>query len=160
MCRVAPVCVVVMFSPERFGPQRTSFGVSEAPTGRNFIGLKTAFRSKDSRTPLQKAAHFRFSEPATPSVQSGRGWRPSDLSDPYKRQFLTELTGRIFHLAASGVGLPPSKPRPHLSSLTLTFTTTLCYRVLCTCCWREGGVRQVCNGVVLVLLTLSVAVVS
>ncbi|MPC93459.1 hypothetical protein E2C01_088587 [Portunus trituberculatus] len=103
-----------MFSPERFGSQRTSFGVTEAPTGRNFIGLKTAFRPKDSRTPLQKAAHFRFSEPATPSVQSGRGWRPSDLTDPHKREFLTELTGRIFHLAASGVGTPQRTHVLHL----------------------------------------------
>ncbi|KAG0722815.1 hypothetical protein GWK47_043851 [Chionoecetes opilio] len=92
-----------MFSPERFGVTRASFGVTEASTGRNFIGLKTAFRPKDSRrTPLQMAAHFRFSEPATPSVQDGRGWRPSDLSDPNKKQLLTELTGRIFHLAANG----------------------------------------------------------
>ena len=107
-----------MFSPDRFGSTRTSFGVAETPTGRNFIGLKTAFRPKDSRTPLQKAAHFRFSEPSTPSVRDGRGWRPSDLSDPHKKQLLTELTGRIFHLAASGVGITPSKPRPPASSVT------------------------------------------
>lgn len=108
-----------MFSPERFGARRGSFGNPEPPSGRNFIGLKTAFRQKEAtRTPLQKAAHFRFSEPATPSVLKDRGLRPSDLSDPHKKQFLTELTGRVFHLAVSGVG--PKSSLLYLSILVLS----------------------------------------
>ncbi|KAK7068990.1 hypothetical protein SK128_002312 [Halocaridina rubra] len=92
-----------MFSPDRYGARAGSFGKVTDLAGRNFIGLKTAFRSKaDTRTPLQKAAHFRFSEPATPSILTQRGLKPSDLSDPHKKQFLTELTGRIFHLSLQG----------------------------------------------------------
>lgn len=93
-----------MFSPDRYTTRRVSFGTVEDSGQRNYIGLKTAFRTKSTRTPLQQAAHFRFSEPVTPSIEKERGLKPSDLSDPHKRQFLTELTNRVFHLAVTGVG--------------------------------------------------------
>ena len=93
-----------MFSPDRFGTNRkTNFNILDEQGGpRKFFGLKTAFRNsqkKDALTPIQQAAHQRFSEPATPSVLKDRGLRPSDLSDPHKKDFLTNLTTRIFHLS-------------------------------------------------------------
>ncbi|KAB7505717.1 hypothetical protein Anas_00014 [Armadillidium nasatum] len=101
-----------MFSPDRYGAQGRSFSRYDPfSRGRPFPTLKTSFRNcasgrsspfgfqgKDRRTPLQKAAHFRLSEPSTPSVLKDRGWRPSDLSDPQKKDFLTHLTSRVFHL--------------------------------------------------------------
>ncbi|RXG67858.1 hypothetical protein Avbf_01251, partial [Armadillidium vulgare] len=101
-----------MFSPDRYGARGRSFSRYDPfSRGRPFPTLKTSFRNcasgrnspfgfqgKDRRTPIQKAAHFRFSEPSTPSVLKDRGWRPSDLSDPQKKDFLTNLTSRVFHL--------------------------------------------------------------
>lgn len=107
-----------MFSPDRFGDVGKNFCDPEAgSSGRQYVALKTAFSpkgrkakggsytpggilpSKNKRSSLQKAAQFRFSEPSTPSVLKDRGLRPSDLSDPHKKDFLTQLTTRIFHLS-------------------------------------------------------------
>ena len=104
-----------MFSPERYGARRSSFGAPDEGN-RPVLALKTAFRSSSTsdkrshsgnrsaasdhhRSALQQAAHLRFSEPATPSVLKDRGLRPSDLGDPHKKEFLTNLTTRVFHLA-------------------------------------------------------------
>ena len=107
--KVAAILCDAMFSPDRYGVRRSSFSHPD-DHARPFIGMKTAFRNTsgpspkgkratDSRTSLQQAAHMRFSEPATPSVLKERGLRPSDLGDPHKREFLTALTSRVFHLA-------------------------------------------------------------
>ena len=99
-----------MFSPDRFGIRKASFcTISE--NSLPMIPQRSIFRSNykmtraAKRNPLQQAAHMRFSEPTTPSVILERGWRPSDLSDPHKKDFLTNLTTRIFHVSMVGLAV-------------------------------------------------------
>ncbi|KAF2357371.1 Myozenin [Trinorchestia longiramus] len=67
---------------------------------RPVIPLKTAFRPTVSKqSSAKKSQRKTFSDPATPAVLKDRGLRPSDLSDPHKKEFLTNLTSRVFHLA-------------------------------------------------------------
>ena len=88
-----------------------AFNQPNPDTSRPVIPLRTCFRvNQPSGTfgskpipPIRQKGKFAGrkaqSDPATPCVLKDRGLRPSDLSDPHKKAFLTDLTTRVFHLA-------------------------------------------------------------
>jgi len=90
-----------------------TFSRPESEGGRPVIPLRSGFRVGDQRDrkvggvstgPASSFGKYgcgrqTASEPATPAVIKDRGLRPSDLSDPHKKEFLTNLTTRVFHLA-------------------------------------------------------------
>ncbi|CAH1967642.1 unnamed protein product [Acanthoscelides obtectus] len=43
------------------------------------------------------------------SIESSRGFKPSDVNDPHKREFLTSLTQKVFKVGVDE-NTPPSKP--------------------------------------------------
>lgn len=80
---------------------------ADGDSNRPVIPLRTVFRTTIGSGSKVQVVGSKFesgrktlSEPATPGlVLKDRGLRPSDLSDPHKKEFLTNLTNRVFHLA-------------------------------------------------------------
>lgn len=46
-----------------------------------------------SRMPIQKSAS------ASGIIESGRGFKPSDMFDPRKKEFMTNLSHKLLHLS-------------------------------------------------------------
>lgn len=91
-----------------FRSNPNAFATPNLETSRPLISLKSGFQTganfgKGGKFPGRSGGaggRKTLSEPATPgSVLKDRGLRPSDLSDPHKKEFLTNLTNRVFHLA-------------------------------------------------------------
>ena len=86
-----------MFSPDRFGQNAIDFAVidySHASSGRNGGPRKGAGCKEGPR----KGSSSSRKDFSGPPVEDGRGFMPSDLVDSSKKNFLNDLTSRVFHL--------------------------------------------------------------
>ena len=81
-----------MFAPERSKPVGTNFGSLNRKS-------KSAPRHNRIAGPFEMAGPApEMNGPSTKAISKERGFQPSDLGDPQKRNFLTALTNRVFHL--------------------------------------------------------------
>ncbi|ENN81839.1 hypothetical protein YQE_01778, partial [Dendroctonus ponderosae] len=99
-----------------YSVSKKSYSVSKSSSSSKFLPSSTA-STPTGQWPSKPFSQIQRSQSITEVIESNRGFKPSDTSDPSKRDFLTSLTKRVFK-----VGLDENAPPPKPVNLEKIFT--------------------------------------